>query len=391
MDQPTNSIETNQKTKKNETRRKLWMAIASIIIVLLFVAYGAYWFLVLRFQEYTDDAYVSGLQIPIIAQTTGNVTQVNFENTDLVKAGDVLVVLDKTNATLAYEQAKHDLATTVRKTKELYINGDEYQAQIQKNRVSLAQAQKDYQRRVALGRSGTISKEDLQHSQEAVQLAQAALDISIQQYNANRALLRNTELKKQPAIQQAADSVRNAWINLQRTEVKSPMTGYVSRRNVQVGSQVGPQGSLMAIVPAQPVWVDANFKETQLEKVRIGQPVTLTSDFYGDDIVFTGKVVGLDMGTGSAFSLLPAQNATGNWIKVVQRLPVRVELDPEQVAKYPLRIGLSMNATIDIKDENGPVLAEVQRETPAFESDVLVLKLNEVDAVIDTIINENAD
>ncbi|MEQ5185312.1 MULTISPECIES: multidrug efflux MFS transporter periplasmic adaptor subunit EmrA [Providencia] len=390
MEQPTNSIEEHQKTKQ-ENKRTLWMIIATVIIVLLFVAYGAYWFLVLRFQEYTDDAYVSGLQIPIVAQTTGNVTQVNFENTDLVKAGDVLVVLDKTNAQLAYEQAKHDLASTVRKTKELYINGDQYQAQIQQNRVSLAQAQKDYQRRAALGRSGTISKEDLQHSQEAVQLAQAALDISIQQYNANRALLRNTALKNQPAVQQAADSVRSAWINLQRTEIKSPMTGYVSRRNVQVGSQVSPQSSLMAIVPVQPVWVDANFKETQLENVRIGQPVTINSDFYGSNVSYKGTVVGLDMGTGSAFSLLPAQNATGNWIKVVQRLPVRVELDPEQVAKYPLRIGLSMNVTIDIKDQNGPVLSEVQRTIPAFESDVLVLKLNDVDQVIDTIISDNAD
>ncbi|MDR2241984.1 MULTISPECIES: multidrug efflux MFS transporter periplasmic adaptor subunit EmrA [Providencia] len=390
MEQPTNSIEEHQKTKQ-ENKRTLWMIIATVIFVLLFVAYGVYWFLVLRFQEYTDDAYVSGLQIPIVAQTTGNVTQVNFENTDLVKAGDVLVVLDKTNAQLAYEQAKHDLASTVRKTKELYINGDQYQAQIQQNRVSLAQAQKDYQRRAALGRSGTISKEDLQHSQEAVQLAQAALDISIQQYNANRALLRNTALKNQPAVQQAADSVRSAWINLQRTEIKSPMTGYVSRRNVQVGSQVSPQSSLMAIVPVQPVWVDANFKETQLENVRIGQPVTINSDFYGSNVSYKGTVVGLDMGTGSAFSLLPAQNATGNWIKVVQRLPVRVELDPEQVAKYPLRIGLSMNVTIDIKDQNGPVLSEVQRTTPAFESNVLVLKLNDVDQVIDTIISDNAD
>ncbi|MTC16380.1 multidrug efflux MFS transporter periplasmic adaptor subunit EmrA [Providencia alcalifaciens] len=390
MEQPTNSIEEHQKTNK-ENKRTLWMIIATIIIVLLFVAYGVYWFLVLRFQEYTDDAYVSGLQIPIVAQTTGNVTQVNFENTDLVKAGDVLVVLDKTNAQLAYEQAKHDLASTVRKTKELYINGDQYQAQIQQNRVSLAQAQKDYQRRAALGRSGTISKEDLQHSQEAVQLAQAALDISIQQYNANRALLRNTALKNQPAVQQAADSVRSAWINLQRTEIKSPMTGYVSRRNVQVGSQVSSQSSLMAIVPVQPVWVDANFKETQLENVRIGQSVTINSDFYGSNVSYKGTVVGLDMGTGSAFSLLPAQNATGNWIKVVQRLPVRVELDPEQVVKYPLRIGLSMNVTIDIKDQNGPVLSEVQRTTPAFESDVLVLKLNDVDQVINTIISDNAD
>ncbi|HGN1706401.1 TPA: multidrug efflux MFS transporter periplasmic adaptor subunit EmrA [Providencia rettgeri] len=390
MSQSSQSEINNQKTT-DEKRRTLWMIIATVIIILLFIAYGIYWFLVLRFQEYTDDAYVSGLQIPIIAQTTGNVTQVNFENTDLVKAGDVLVVLDKTNARLSYEQAKHDLATTVRKTKELYINGDEYQAQIQKNRVSLAQAQKDYQRRAALGRSGTISKEDLQHAQEAVQLAQAALDISIQQYNANRALLRNTALRNQPAIQQAADSVRSAWINLQRTEIKSPMTGYVSRRNVQVGSQVSPQSSLMAIVPVQPVWIDANFKETQLEKVRIGQSVTMSSDFYGEDIVYNGTVVGLDMGTGSAFSLLPAQNATGNWIKVVQRLPVRVELDPEQVAKHPLRIGLSMNVTIDIKDQSGPVLAEIQRTAPAFESDVLVLKLDDVDQIIDTIITHNAD
>lgn len=348
MDLNINSTSDNQ-NKNNEKRRKFWLVLASIIFILLFIAYGVYWFMVLRFQEYTDDAYVSGVQVPIIAQTNGNVTQINYENTDLVKAGDVLVILDKTNAQLSYEQAKHELANAVRQTQERYINNDEYKAEIRKNEISLSQAQKDYQRRATLGQKGTISKEDLQHAKEAVQLAQAALDISIQQYNANQALLRNTPLKNQPAIQQAADNVRNAWIALQRTEIRSPMSGFVSRRNVQIGSEVSPQSSLMAIVPTQPVWIDANFKETQLANVRIGQPVSMTSDFYGSDVVYHGTVVGLDMGTGSAFSLLPAQNATGNWIKVVQRLPVRVELDPEQVAKYPLRIGLSMNATIDIK------------------------------------------
>lgn len=390
MDLNTNSTADNQ-NKKNEKRRKFWLVLASIIFILLFLAYGVYWFMVLRFQEYTDDAYVSGVQVPIIAQTNGNVTQINYENTDLVKAGDVLVILDKTNAQLSYEQAKHELANAVRQTQERYINNDEYNAEIRKNEISLSQAQKDYQRRATLGQKGTISKEDLQHAKEAVQLAQAALDISIQQYNANQALLRNTPLKNQPAIQQAADNVRNAWIALQRTEIRSPMSGFVSRRNVQIGSEVSPQSSLMAIVPTQPVWVDANFKETQLANVRIGQPVSMTSDFYGSDVVYHGTVVGLDMGTGSAFSLLPAQNATGNWIKVVQRLPVRVELDPEQVAKYPLRIGLSMNATIDIKNQEGPVLAQVQRTTPVFESDVLILDLSPVNNVIDNIINNNSN
>ncbi|KLN95737.1 multidrug efflux MFS transporter periplasmic adaptor subunit EmrA [Moellerella wisconsensis] len=390
MDLNTNSTADNQ-NKKNEKRRKFWLVLASIIFILLFLAYGVYWFMVLRFQEYTDDAYVSGVQVPIIAQTNGNVTQINYENTDLVKAGDVLVILDKTNAQLSYEQAKHELANAVRQTQERYINNDEYKAEIRKNEISLSQAQKDYQRRATLGQKGTISKEDLQHAKEAVQLAQAALDISIQQYNANQALLRNTPLKNQPAIQQAADNVRNAWIALQRTEIRSPMSGFVSRRNVQIGSEVSPQSSLMAIVPTQPVWVDANFKETQLANVRIGQPVSMTSDFYGSDVVYHGTVVGLDMGTGSAFSLLPAQNATGNWIKVVQRLPVRVELDPEQVAKYPLRIGLSMNATIDIKNQEGPVLAQVQRTTPVFESDVLILDLSPVNNVIDNIINNNSN
>ena len=314
----------------------------------------------------------------------------NFENTDLVHAGDVLVVLDKTNAELAYAQARHDLAATVRQTQELYFNRDQLGAVIAQKQVMLNQAQNDYARRSVLGQRGTISKEDLQHSREAVEEAQASLNASVQQLNATKALLKTTALADQPAVLQAADKVRDAWINLQRTEIRSPFTGYVSRRNVQVGAQVSPNASLMAIVPVEPVWIDANFKETQLSSVRIGQPVTITSDFYGDKVTFNGTVAGLDMGTGSAFSLLPAQNATGNWIKVVQRLPVRVELDPQQVARYPLRIGLSMNVTIETKNTDGPVLANVQRDTPAFKSDVLIPDLAPVNAVIAQIITDNA-
>ncbi|KJF78686.1 multidrug transporter [Morganella morganii] len=377
-------------SSSSSAKRKIWLAGTSLLFIVLLAGYLIYWFMVLRYQEYTDDAYVVGLQVPIVAQTTGNVTQVNFENTDLVHAGDVLVVLDKTNAELAYAQARHDLAATVRQTQELYFNRDQLGAVIAQKQVMLNQAQNDYARRSVLGQRGTISKEDLQHSREAVEEAQASLNASVQQLNATKALLKNTALADQPAVLQAADKVRDAWISLQRTEIRSPYTGYVSRRNVQVGAQVSPSASLMAIVPVEPVWIDANFKETQLSSVRIGQPVTITSDFYGDKVIFNGTVAGLDMGTGSAFSLLPAQNATGNWIKVVQRLPVRVELDPQQVAKYPLRIGLSMNVTIETKNTDGPVLANVQRDTPAFKSDVLIPDLAPVNAVIAHIIADNA-
>ncbi|EPU3935945.1 EmrA/EmrK family multidrug efflux transporter periplasmic adaptor subunit [Morganella morganii] len=377
-------------SSSSSAKRKIWLAGTSLLFIVLLAGYLIYWFMVLRYQEYTDDAYVVGLQVPIVAQTTGNVTQVNFENTDLVHAGDVLVVLDKTNAELAYAQARHDLAATVRQTQELYFNRDQLGAVIAQKQVMLNQAQNDYARRSVLGQRGTISKEDLQHSREAVEEAQASLNASVQQLNATKALLKNTALADQPAVLQAADKVRDAWISLQRTEIRSPYTGYVSRRNVQVGAQVSPSASLMAIVPVEPVWIDANFKETQLSSVRIGQPVTITSDFYGDNVIFNGTVAGLDMGTGSAFSLLPAQNATGNWIKVVQRLPVRVELEPQQVAKYPLRIGLSMNVTIETKNTDGPVLANVQRDTPAFKSDVLIPDLAPVNAVIAHIIADNA-
>ena len=377
-------------SSSNPARRKIWLAGTSLLFIVLLAGYLIYWFMVLRYQEYTDDAYVVGLQVPIVAQTTGNVTQVNFENTDLVHAGDVLVVLDKTNAELAYAQARHDLAATVRQTQELYFNRDQLGAVIAQKQVMLNQAQNDYARRSVLGQRGTISKEDLQHSREAVEEAQASLNASVQQLNATKALLKTTALADQPAVLQAADKVRDAWINLQRTEIRSPFTGYVSHRNVQVGAQVSPNASLMAIVPVEPVWIDANFKETQLSSVRIGQPVTITSDFYGDKVTFNGTVAGLDMGTGSAFSLLPAQNATGNWIKVVQRLPVRVELDTQQVARYPLRIGLSMNVTIETKNTDGPVLANVQRDTPAFKSDVLIPDLAPVNAVIAQIITDNA-
>lgn len=218
----------------------------------------------------------------------------------------------------------------------------------------------------------------MQHARDAVATAKAALEVARQQYQANQAMILDTPLEKQPAIQQASVEMRDARLALQRTKIVSPIDGYVSRRSVQIGARISSTSALMAVVPANHLWVDANFKETQLANMRIGQPATVVADIYGDDVVYQGKVVGLDMGTGSAFSLLPAQNATGNWIKVVQRLPVRIELDPQQVAEHPLRIGLSALVNVDTANAEGSALAETSRTTPAYQSDALTLDLTPV-------------
>jgi len=243
---------------------------------------------------------------------------------------------------------------------------------------------------VPLGTANLIGREELQHARDAVTRAQAQLDVATQQFNANQAMVLGTSLENQPAVKQAATEVRNAWLALQRTKIVSPMTGYVSRRSVQPGAQISTTTPLMAVVPANNLWVDANFKETQLAHMRIGQTATVVSDIYGDDVKYTGKVVGLDMGTGSAFSLLPAQNATGNWIKVVQRLPVRIELDEKQLADHPLRIGLSTLVTVNTADREGQILASQVRSSPAYESNAREISLDPVNKLIDDIVKANA-
>ncbi|WP_312664474.1 HlyD family secretion protein, partial [Pantoea sp. CTOTU49201] len=230
-----------------------------------------------------------------------------------------------------------------------------------------------------------------QHSRDAVATAKAQLDVAVQQYNANQAMILNTALENQPAVQQSAAELRDAWLALQRTEIRSPIDGFISRRSVQVGSQISTTTPLLAVVPSTNLWIDANFKETQLAGVRIGQSATVISDIYGDDVEYHGKVVGLDMGTGSAFSLLPAQNATGNWIKVVQRLPVRIELDPKQVAEHPLRIGLSTLVKVDTQNKDGATLASAARSQAAYESNALAIDLAPVNQLITDIVRANAD
>ena len=376
----------NKKGKRNRI-----LILLTLLFVIIGIIYGSYWFLVLRHFEETDDAYVAGNQVQIMSQVSGSVTKVWADNTDYIQKGDVLVTLDQTDAQQAFEKAQTTLASSVRQMRQLMINNKQLQANIEIRKTTLSQAQTDLNRRIPLGSANLIGREELQHARDAVTSAQAALNVAIQQYNANQAMILGSTLEEQPTVRQAATDVRNAWLALQRTKIVSPMSGYVSRRSVQPGAQISPTTPLMAVVPASNLWVDANFKETQLAHMRIGQPVTVISDIYGEDVKYTGKVVGLDMGTGSAFSLLPAQNATGNWIKVVQRLPVRIELDADQLAKHPLRIGLSTLVKVDTSNRDGQMLANQIRTSPVYESNAREISLDPVNKLINDIVQANAN
>ncbi|MBF1996313.1 multidrug efflux MFS transporter periplasmic adaptor subunit EmrA [Serratia symbiotica] len=386
------SAETQNPQQANgkKKQRKFWLLLLTVIFIIVGIAYFMYWLLVFRHYQETDDAYVSGNQVQIMAQVSGSVNSVNVDNTDYVKQGDVLLTLDPTDAEQAFERAKTGLANSVRQTHQLIINSKQFQANIALRKSDLSKAENDLKRRVVLGNVDAIGREELQHARDAVDSAKAALEVATEQYNANQAMVLDTPLEQQPAILQSAAQMRDAWLAMQRTKVLSPITGYVSRRSVQIGAQIAAGAPLMAVVPADHIWVDANFKETQIANMRIGQPVTVISDVYGDDVIYNGKVAGIDMGTGSAFSLLPAQNATGNWIKVVQRLPVRIELDAKQIADHPLRIGLSTRVKVDTGDLDGHVLSTVVRDKPRYQSNALALDLVPVNQMIAKVIHANA-
>jgi membrane fusion protein (multidrug efflux system) len=372
----------------NNGKRKRMMTLLVIVILIAAIAYGLYYFLVARFRESTDDAYVNGNVVQITPQVTGTVIAVNADDTQTVKAGDPVVVLDPADARVALQQSEANLGQVVRQVRGLFADDNQYQAQVEVREADLSRADDDLRRRMMVAQTGAVSLEEISHARDAVKSAQAALDAAKQQLASNRALTANTTIADHPNVEAAAAKVRDAYLANARNTLPAPVTGYVAKRSVQVGQRVSPGNPLMAIVPLNAVWVDANFKEVQLKHMRIGQPVELSADVYGSSVVFHGKVVGFSAGTGSAFSLLPAQNATGNWIKVVQRLPVRIQLDPNELAKHPLRIGLSMNVEVSIKDENGGQLGDAQNTI--YQTDVFNKYGDEADAEIARVIAANA-
>jgi membrane fusion protein (multidrug efflux system) len=384
------------------TRRKALLAIAAVV-ALVGVGYGAYWLLVLNHYESTDNAYVQGHVVTVTPLVGGTVLEIGADDTDFVKAGTTLVRLDTADARVVLDQAEAQLAQAVREARTVYAGNDTLGAQVAVREAELARAatevrrwQDDAERRAPLVADGTVSREDYDHAlaqaataRAAVVSAQAAVAAAREQLAANRTQTDGGPLTGSPAVQRAAARVREAWLALARADVPAPIAGHVVRRAVQLGQRVQPGAALMSLVALDQLWVDANFKEGQLRSLRIGQPVTLTADVYGSAAEYHGTVAGLGAGTGAAFALLPAQNATGNWIKVVQRVPVRIRLDPAELAAKPLRIGLSMEVRVDTAKGDGEVLARTPRTEPAATTHVFDRAAQQADERVAQIIAAN--
>jgi membrane fusion protein (multidrug efflux system) len=372
------------------SRRWRWLGALGAVVLVVGAVYGAYWAQVLRYDRSTDDAYVGGNVVQITPQISGTVVAIGADDTQFVKAGQPLVRLDPADARVALDQAEAQLARTVRDVRNLYATSSQLAAAVQMRQTYLAAAQSDLARRQRLGSTGAVSGEELQHAADAVKTAQAELLAAQQQFAANRARVDGTTLQEHPQVRDAAAAVRNAYLTLERTELSAPVAGFVARRNVQLGQRVSPGAPLMAVVPLDQVWVDANFKEPQLAHMRIGQSVKLTADLYGRQVVYHGTVAGFGAGTGAAFSLLPAQNATGNWIKIVQRVPVRVALDAREIATHPLQIGLSMKAEVDVKSgADGARLPEIASNRASWTTAVTGENERQADARVQAIIAAN--
>src|ERR1700758_4522112 len=379
----------NEKQPSQGSRRWRWLAATLGGVLAITLGYSLFWAQVLRYHQTTDDAYVGGNVVQITPQISGTVIAIGADDTQFVKAGQALVRLDQADARVALDQAEAQLARTVRDVRNLFATTAQLEAAVQQRQTELTAAQSDLARRQRLGASGAVSGEELQHATDAVKAAQAALLAAEQQLAANRARVDGTTLQDHPQVCGAAAAVRNASLPFARTELPAPVSGFVARRNVQLGQRVSPGTALMAVVPLDQVWVDANFKEPQLARMRVGQPVTLIADLYGNRVVFHGKVAGFGAGTGSAFSLLPAQNATGNWIKIVQRVPVRVALDPREIAAHPLQIGLSMRADIEVRDGSGARLPQLASTATPWSTEVFGSSDAQADARVAAIISAN--
>ncbi len=358
------------------TQRKKWLVRLGLAVLIIGAVYAIWYLLVGRNHVGTDNAYVNAEIAQVTPLISAQAIEVRVTDTQAVKRGDILVRLDPTNARIALAQAEADLAEARRRFRQTAATSTSLAAQVQAraadiNQASaqLAVAQADFdkaridlQRREALAPEGAVSGDEvtsarkafaaaragLEQAKAGVAMAQATRGAAEGQLAANNALVRGSTEETDPAVLTAKAKLKNAQLDLERTVIRAPIDGVVTRRQVQVGQRVAQGNPIMSIVPLSQVYVDANFKERQLRQVRIGMPATVVADIYGGDVVYHGKVVGFSGGTGSSLALIPAQNATGNWIKVVQRLPVRIALDPKELAAHPLRVGLSTEVEIDL-------------------------------------------
>jgi membrane fusion protein (multidrug efflux system) len=370
--------------------RKRVLLIIAAVFATIAILFTLYYFLYSQFHEVTDDAYVNGNLVYINSQVGGTVVGLGADDTEPVKAGHQLITLEGSDSTIALANAQAKLAETVRQIRTRYRSTDEATAVVAQRKTELGRATDDLNRRLQLAGSDAITAEDLAHARAAVAAAKDTLTVAHKQLESSQASVEGTTLSQHPSVLQARAEFTQAYLAESRNVIPAPIDGYVARRSVQIGQHVTPGNNLMAIVPLNALWVDANLKEMQLRNVRIGQPATVTADIYGGHVEYHGKVSGIAAGTGGAFSLLPPQNAVGNWIKVVQRIPVRISLDAEDLKKHPLRIGMSTTVDIDTHDRKGSVLtalpiANVPMTTPVYD-----MQLKVAQAKADRIIAQEA-
>ena len=374
----------------NPRKRKVMLLALAVVVLLAIAGVWAYHEFIGRFNESTDDAYVNGNVVEITPLVTGTVVSIGADDGDLVHEGQVLVNFDPNDAEVGLQSAKAKLARTVRQVRGLYSNVDGMKAQVNAQQAEVQKAQDNYNRRKNLAQGGAISQEELSHARDYLTSAQNALANAKQQLKTTSALVDDTVVSSHPDVMSAAADLRQAYLTNARSTLIAPVTGYVAKRTVQLGQRVQPGTALMAVIPLDQLWIDANFKETQLRDMRIGQPVDIEADIYGSDVKYSGTVDSLCAGTGSAFALLPAQNATGNWIKIVQRVPVRIHINAEELAKHPLRVGLSTNVEVNLHDQSGPVLAQQPPQKASFSTNVYERQLAEADAMIAQLIHDNS-
>ena len=376
-------------TPDGNRRRQRGLWILAAVVLAGGIGWAVYWFGFGRWFASTDDAYVGGRIVQVTAEIAGTVRTIYPEETDSVAAGQPLVALDRVDAQIGYDTAVADLAAAVRQVHASFAQVERAEALVSARGIDLRRAHADLSRREAIVGGGAVSVEEVAHLGETVDSAEAALRAAREDLNVARAQTRGTTVERHPQVERAAMRVRDAALAVRRTLITAPVAGVIAKRGAQVGQRVAAGFPLLALVPLEDVWVDANFKEVQLEEMRIGQPVRLHADLYGRGVTFHGRVQGISPGTGAAFALLPPQNASGNWIKIVQRVPVRVALDPDEVREHPLRIGLSMHAEVDLHDDSGPVLgaptADIATSMPPHEE-----RDPEVEATIQRVIVESS-
>ncbi|QJD98940.1 HlyD family efflux transporter periplasmic adaptor subunit [Massilia forsythiae] len=385
----TNATTSTSTPAPNPNKRRFVLLGITAAFVAAGLAYGAYYTLVASRRVETDNAYVGGNLVNVSSQVSGSVIAIRADETQLVKAGAEIVRLDPSDAEVALAQAEARLGSVVRQERERYAGVDQQQAVVEQRRVALKTAQEDLARRAPLAADNVVSGEDVAHARRAVDDAKAALAVAQRQLAGTRVAVAGVAPAQHPAVLAARADYLSAWLAARRNAIVAPVGGYVAKRSVQVGSRIAPGAPLLSIVPLDQLWVDANFKESELRDIRVGQPATIEADIYGGKVTYHGKVVGLGAGTGSAFSLLPAQNASGNWIKVVQRVPVRISLDPRELAAHPLRVGLSATVDVDISNDKGGALGTAAMPAPTYATTVLAQPLQQAQAATDAIVARN--